>query len=135
MLAEFDWSFNPKIPRQVLLAQRAEVHRRRRERIDHRQTWHREAHVAKALFLARSIPDEASALLQTRVHQRYGLRRSTIINSTRVVQDWGAYLGDNKMSTTILDRLMHHCHQLEFNGRSYRLNEAAEALAQKTKEE
>jgi DNA replication protein DnaC len=45
------------------------------------------------------------------------------------------YLGDNTMSTTILDRLMHHCHQLEFNGRSYRLKEAAEALAQKTKEE
>jgi DNA replication protein DnaC len=34
------------------------------------------------------------------------------------VQDWGAYLGDNTMSTTILDRLMHHCHLLEFDGRS-----------------
>jgi DNA replication protein DnaC len=87
------------------------------------------------LFLARSIPDEAGALLQTLVHQRYKLRRSIIVTSNRVVQDWGAYLGDNTMSTTILDRLMHHCHQLEFNGRSYRLKEAAEALAQKTKEE
>ncbi|WP_347340043.1 ATP-binding protein [Bradyrhizobium cajani] len=32
----------------------------------------------------------------------------------------------------ILDRLMHHCHLLEFDGRSYRLKEAAEALARKT---
>ena len=45
------------------------------------------------------------------------------------MQDWGTYLGDNTMSTTILDRLMHHCHLLEFDGRSYRLKEAAEALA------
>jgi DNA replication protein DnaC len=37
------------------------------------------------------------------------------------------------MSTTILDRLMHHCHLLEFDGRSYRLKEAAETLAQETK--
>ncbi|WP_354494847.1 ATP-binding protein, partial [Mesorhizobium robiniae] len=40
---------------------------------------------------------------------------------------------DNTMSTTILDRLMHHCHLLEFDGRSYRLKEAAEALARETK--
>ncbi|WP_292291074.1 ATP-binding protein [Mesorhizobium sp.] len=31
------------------------------------------------------------------------------------------------MSTTILNRLMHHCHLLEFEGRSYRLEEAADA--------
>jgi DNA replication protein DnaC len=86
------------------------------------------------LFLSRTIPDDAGALLQTLIHQRYKLRRSVVVTSNRVVQDWGAYLGDNTMSTTILDRLMHHCHLLEFNGRSYRLKEAAEALAQKTKE-
>jgi DNA replication protein DnaC len=42
-------------------------------------------------------------------------------------------LGDNTMSTTILDRLMHHCHLLEFDGRSYRLKEAAETLARNRK--
>ena len=84
------------------------------------------------LFLARAIPDDAGALLQTLIHQRYKLRRSVIATSNRVVQDWGTYLGDNTMSTTILDRLMHHCHLLEFDGRSYRLKEAAEALAHKT---
>ena len=84
------------------------------------------------LFLARAIPDDAGALLQTLIHQRYELRRSVIVTSNRVVQDWGTYLGDNTMSTTILDRLMHHCHLLEFDGRSYRLKEAAEALARET---
>ena len=66
--------------------------------------------------------------------QRYKLHRSVVVTSNRIVQDWGTYLGDNTMSTTILDRLMHHCHLLEFNGRSYRLKEAAETLARKTKE-
>lgn len=85
------------------------------------------------LFLARAIPDDAGAWLQTLIHQRYKLRRSVIVTSNRVVQDWGTYLRDNTMSTTILDRLMHHCHLLEFDGRSYRLKEAAEALARETK--
>jgi len=85
------------------------------------------------LFLSRTIPDAAGALLQTLIHQRYKLHRSVLVTSNRVVQDWGAYLGDNTMSTTILDRLMHHCHLLEVDGRSYRLKEAAETLARKTK--
>ena len=33
------------------------------------------------------------------------------------------------MATTILDRLMHRCSMLEFEGRSYRLKEAASRLA------
>ncbi|OTP75915.1 Mobile element protein [Caballeronia sordidicola] len=85
------------------------------------------------LFLSRTIPDAAGALLQTLIHQRYKLHRSVVVTSNRVVQDWGAYLGDNTMSTTILGRLMHHCHLLEFDGRSYRLKEAAETLARKSK--
>nr|WP_292453418.1 ATP-binding protein [Mesorhizobium sp.] len=70
------------------------------------------------LFLARAIPDDAGAWLQTLIHQRYKLRRSVIVTSNRVVQDWGTYLRDTTMSTTILDRLMHHCHLLEFDGLS-----------------
>ena len=35
------------------------------------------------------------------------------------------YLGDNTMSTTILDRLMHRSALLEFEGKSYRMKEAA----------
>jgi DNA replication protein DnaC len=81
------------------------------------------------LFLARRISDSAGELLQTLVHQRYKSRRSIVVTSNRVVQDWGKYLGDNTMATTILDRLMHRSHLLEFEGKSYRLKEAATRFA------
>ncbi len=68
-------------------------------------------------------------LLQAVIHQRYKLRRSVVVTSNRVVQDWGKYLGDNTMSGTILDRLMHRSVLLEFEGKSYRLKEAAARIA------
>lgn len=77
------------------------------------------------LFLARRISEHAAEVVQAVVHQRYKLRRSVVVTSNRVVQDWGRYLGDATMATTILDRLMHRCAMLEFEGRSYRLKEAA----------
>ena len=83
------------------------------------------------LFLARRIADVSAELLQAIVHHRYKLRRAIVITSNRVVQDWGKYLGDATMATTILDRLMHRCTMLEFEGKSYRLKEAAQRLAVK----
>jgi DNA replication protein DnaC len=80
------------------------------------------------LFLARRIPEAAAELLQADVHRRYKLRRA-IITSNRVVTDWGKYLKDVTMATTILDRLMHRCSMLEFEGKSYRLKEASSRLA------
>ena len=56
------------------------------------------------------------------------MRRSIVITSNCVVQDWGRYVGDATMATTILDRLMHRCAMLEFEGKSYRLKEAAARL-------
>jgi DNA replication protein DnaC len=84
------------------------------------------------LFLARRISDAGAELLQTIVHRRYKLHRSIIVTSNRVVQDWGKYLGDNTMSSTILDRLMHRSSLLEFEGKSYRLKEATARIAQET---
>jgi len=81
------------------------------------------------LFLARRISEHAAEVLQAIVHQRYKLRRAIVITSNRVVQDWGRYLGDATMATTILDRLMHRCTMLEFEGKSYRLKEAAARIA------
>ena len=63
------------------------------------------------------------------MHQRYKLRRAIVITSNRMVRDWGKYLGDATMATTILDRLMHHYAMLEFEGKSYRLKEAAARIA------
>jgi DNA replication protein DnaC len=81
------------------------------------------------LFLARRISETAAEVLQTVVHQRYKLRRSILLTSNRVVQDWGKYLGDATMASTILDRLMHRAVMLEFEGKSYRLKEAAARIA------
>ena len=81
------------------------------------------------LFLARRISEHAAEVLQAIVHQRYKLRRAIVVTSNRVVQDWGRYLGDATMATTMLDRLMHRCTMLEFEGKSYRLKEAAARIA------
>jgi DNA replication protein DnaC len=81
------------------------------------------------LFLARRISDASAELLQTIVHQRYKRRASIIVTSNRIVRDWGKYLGDATMGTTILDRLMHRAVMLEFEGKSYRLKEAAARIA------
>ena len=75
--------------------------------------------------MARRIAEVSAELLQAIVHQRYKLRRSIVATSNRVVQDWGKYLGDATMGSTILDRLMHRCSMLDFEGKSYRLKEAA----------
>ena len=86
------------------------------------------------LFLARRISDASAELLQSVVHQRYKRRASIVVTSNRVVDDWGKYLGDATMGTTILDRLMHRSVMLEFQGKSYRLKEAASRIALSTTE-
>ena len=55
-----------------------------------------------------------------------------LVTSNRVIQDWGSYLGDMTMASTILDRLMHRSRLLEFEGKSYRLKEAAHRIAGKS---
>jgi len=80
------------------------------------------------LFLARQLPPEAADALQSILHQRYKLRRSSLITSNRIVEDWHKYLGDAALATAILDRLLHRSVLVEFRGRSYRLKEAASRL-------
>ena len=81
------------------------------------------------LFLARQLAPQGADELQALLHQRYKLRRSTLITSNRVIADWEKYLGDITLTTTILDRLMHRSVLVEFEGRSYRLKQAASRLA------
>ncbi len=71
----------------------------------------------------------AAEFLQSLVHRLYKLRASIVVTSNRVIQDWGTYLGNTIMASTILDQLMHRCRMLQFEGRSYRLKEAAQKLA------
>ena len=70
------------------------------------------------LFLAKRVSEAAAELLQTLVHRRYRRRASVLVTSNRVIKDWGSYLGDMTMASTILDRLMHRSRLLEFEERA-----------------
>jgi DNA replication protein DnaC len=62
-----------------------------------------------------------AALLFRLVSCRYR-RGSTIITTNKSVQDWPEILaGDEVMATALLDRLLHHCHVFNLQGRSFRL--------------
>jgi DNA replication protein DnaC len=79
------------------------------------------------LFLRKLPPtagDELADVLMAR-HER----ASTIITSNRPLDDWGRLLGDVVVATPLLDRLMHHGHLLKFEGKSWRLKEAAARAA------
>ena len=58
-----------------------------------------------------------------------GTRSSTIITSNRPFEDWARLLGDVVLVTPLLDRLMHHGNLLKFEGKSWRLKEAAARVA------
>lgn len=65
--------------------------------------------------------DELADILMSRYEQA-----STIITSNRPIEDWSKLLGDVVVVTPLLDRLMHHGHLMAFEGKSWRLKEAAE---------
>jgi DNA replication protein DnaC len=75
---------------------------------------------------------DASALFRVVAH-RYE-RSSTIITSNKGVGDWPKMLaGDEVIATAILDRLLHHCHVVRFEGPSWRLKELEEAAIASSK--
>jgi len=79
------------------------------------------------LFL-RKLPSNAGDELAEVIMSRYE-KLSTIITSNRPVEDWAKLLGDVVVVTPLLDRLMHHGHLLKFEGKSWRLKEAAARVA------
>ncbi|MGE3667862.1 MAG: IS21-like element helper ATPase IstB [Steroidobacteraceae bacterium] len=81
------------------------------------------------LFL-RKLPPSAGDELADVLMSRYE-KRSTIITSNRPVEDWSKLLGDVVVVTPLLDRLMHHAHLLKFEGKSWRLREAAARVARR----
>ena len=80
------------------------------------------------LFLRKKVPEQAADDLLDIILNRYSSRRSTLVTSNRPLEDWGRLLRDNAASSAILDRLLHRGHLLKFEGKSYRLKEAASRL-------
>jgi len=79
------------------------------------------------LFL-RKLPAHAGEELAEVLMSRYE-RASSVVVSNRVLEDWPKLLGDAVLVTPLLDRLMHHGHLLKFEGKSWRLKEAAARIA------
>ena len=81
----------------------------------------------------RKLPHTAAEDLLELIMRRYE-RASTLLTSTRPVDDWGKLLGDTVAVTALLDRLLHHAHVLKCDRRSWRTKVAAdlrpEAVAQ-----
>jgi DNA replication protein DnaC len=180
-LKDFDWSYNPKIPkRQVLeLATLKFIEEREgalfigppglgksfiAKALAHLavqrgyKVMYREAHVlieeinqarelgesakyraqllgaelllVDDLFLRR-LPANAGDELADVLMSRYE-KSSTLLTSNRPIEDWSKLLGDVVVVAPLLDRLMHRGNLLKFEGRSWRLKEAAERVAKRT---
>lgn len=178
-LSEFDWNFNPKLPRKeiyelvstkfiqnghdaLLVGSPGTGKSHIAKTIAHAaiQAYHkvvyREAHtffedifeatqtnnkkrlfktlrevdllIIDDLFLRKKMPEDATDYLLDIIIERYSKRKSTLITSNRPLEDWGVLLKDNAAASVILDRLLHHGHLLKFEGKSYRLKEAASRL-------
>jgi DNA replication protein DnaC len=81
------------------------------------------------LFLRRLLAgagDEFADVLMSRYE-----KASTIITSNRGLDDWAKLLGDVVIVGPLIDRLMHHGHLLKFDGKSWRLKEAAARIAKR----
>ena len=81
------------------------------------------------LFL-RKLPSSAGDELADVLMSRYE-KLSTVITSNRTIDDWPKLLGDAVVVTPLLDRIMHRGHLLKFDGKSWRLKEAAERVAKR----
>ncbi len=58
------------------------------------------------------------------IMRRYEVR-STLMTSTRPLEECGKLIGDVPAATAILDRLLHHAEIITVTGRSYRLKDRA----------
>ena len=177
-LQNFDWSYNPRLPRRdVLELATLKFIDAKEDALLLGQPGTGKSHVAKALALAavsrgykvlyreahqliedinearelgelrkyraqlkatellviddlflRKLPTHAGDELADVLMSRYE-KCSTIITSNRPFDDWAKLLGDVVVVTPLLDRLMHHGHLLKFEGKSWRLKEAAARIA------
>ncbi len=79
----------------------------------------------------RKLPHTATEDLLELVMRRYE-RASTLLTSSRPVNDWGKLLDDTAAVTALLDRLLHHAHILKCGPRSWRTKGQADLRQEHT---
>jgi len=67
------------------------------------------------------IDRKEANLFFTLVSEMYE-RTSVIITSNKGFDEWSEMMGDEIMTTALLDRLLHHAHVFSLNGESYRIS-------------
>jgi DNA replication protein DnaC len=107
----------------------------RRDETAESRRLHRRKYMTTAVLIIdelgfQTLDRRDAHLLFKVVSYRYE-RGSTLITSNKSIRDWPDMLaGDEVLATAILDRLLHYCHVVQIDGRSFRLR----AMEQMTQE-
>ncbi len=56
------------------------------------------------------------------ISRRYE-KKSTIITSNKLFEEWESVFSDKILATAIIDRLVHHCHPIVIKGESFRVKD------------
>ena len=92
-LESFDWSFNPQIPKALILD-----------------------------LGMRHLPSTAAEDLLEVFTRRYETG-AILVSSNRPVEDWGQVLSDTAAAGALLDRFLHHAEIIRLQGRSWRVHD------------
>ncbi|WP_246246206.1 ATP-binding protein, partial [Paenibacillus lemnae] len=57
-------------------------------------------------------------------------QQSVIVTSNLEFGQWTSIFGDTKLTSALVDRLVHHAHILSFTGESFRLKQAMDRIPQ-----
>lgn len=75
------------------------------------------------------IDKEGANMLFQLINKRYE-NHSTIITTNKPFGKWNEMFGDAMLANAILDRLLHHSHIININGKSYRLKDKIKVKAE-----
>lgn len=78
-----------------------------------------------------SIDREGANLFFQLINKRYE-NHSTIITTNKTFGKWHEIFGDVTIANAILDRLLHHSHIININGKSYRLKDKVMETSEKS---
>jgi len=117
----------------------APISRMRRDSQNERRRMSRRKYMRAAVLIIdelgfQTLDRRDAHLLFQVISYRYE-KTSTIITSNKSVREWPDMLaGDEVLATALLDRLLHHCHVVNIDGRSYRLRHLDQAISNKETE-